>query len=332
MTIKKQTVEVAIAVLVFADELLLARRHSHQHQGGKLEFVGGKIDRGETPRAALVREVNEEIGLDITNNVSSKLGRIYHDYADKSVCLHVYQVSLSDQQYQAYQDKTVGLDGQAIGFYKKSWVLTQTDDFPQANQSIFTWLKLPPVLAISHALSAFQDVEKWAAYYAQRLPCNAVLSIRLQTDQSTAWQAILTLSLLRDDLVFILPWHMHQDTPKDFGAKVLALHLTHQALLALDLSIADLPTLPLIASCHDVESIKKANLCAKSLPMLGIFLSPVLPTQSHPQAPVLGWDKFAQLAKLSDVPVVALGGLSVQALPQALAHGAVAVSGIRQFC
>ena len=56
MTINgKKTVQVAIAVLVFGEQLLLATRKSGQHQGGKLEFIGGKIEPNETPVQALMR-------------------------------------------------------------------------------------------------------------------------------------------------------------------------------------------------------------------------------------------------------------------------------------
>lgn len=59
MTTSGKIIPVAVAVLRFSDKFLLATRHAHQHQGGKLEFVGGKIEQGETPKSALIREVSE---------------------------------------------------------------------------------------------------------------------------------------------------------------------------------------------------------------------------------------------------------------------------------
>ena len=61
-------VSVAVAVLRYTDKFLVAKRHMHQHQGGKWEFIGGKIDANESAKQALMREVNEEIGLSLNTD------------------------------------------------------------------------------------------------------------------------------------------------------------------------------------------------------------------------------------------------------------------------
>lgn len=136
-------VPVAVAVLRYGESFLLATRLSHQHQGGKLEFVGGKIEPDESPQSALIREVGEELGLDISPNVAnglmSELGQIEHDYGDKIVRLYVYQIWLTDNQYIDFKDKKVGLDGQTIDFYDKA-ILHERERFPVANALILAWL------------------------------------------------------------------------------------------------------------------------------------------------------------------------------------------------
>ncbi|WP_186727881.1 NUDIX domain-containing protein [Moraxella sp. VT-16-12] len=327
MTINGKMIDVAVAVLRFGDEFLLATRHSHQHQGGKLEFVGGKIEQGESPKSALIREVKEELGLDVAGNTITKLGRICHDYGDKMVRLYVHQVWLDDGQYLDFKDKNIGLDGQAIAFYDKSSIFSQTDNFPTANKMILTWLTLPLTITISHVLSHFGHKNDWLDYY-QHLPKASTLLIRTQADVSTNAQLIQKLSIQRDDLCFILSL---QDVKTIDTSRILAIRLTHNELLALDLSAPNLPNLPIIASCHDEHSINKANALAKIYPVMAVLLSPVQLTATHPDTPCLGWERFGELADMADVPVIGLGGLSPDDLPMAWRFGAVVVAGIRAF-
>lgn len=135
-----KTIAVAVAVLQFGEQFLLATRQKHQHQGGKLEFVGGKLERGETALSALIREVDEELGLNISQNPITKLGDITHHYDDVSVQLFVYRIMLNKSQFDDFSTKTTGCDGQAIGFYDKTWLLANAERLPKANMQILAWL------------------------------------------------------------------------------------------------------------------------------------------------------------------------------------------------
>ncbi|WP_169798129.1 NUDIX domain-containing protein [Moraxella oblonga] len=317
-------IPVAVAVLRYGELLLLATRLDHQHQGGKLEFVGGKIEQGETPNHALIREVNEELGLDIKDNVMTKLGRINHDYGDKIVQLFVYQIWLTDEQYLDFKDKNMGNDGQHIGFYEKE-ILNQTERFPTANAPILNWLALPSAIVISHALSVFKKQTDWLDCYLS-LSKDCTLIVRTQADHQINAELINALSSQRGDLRLIVPLQDITNSPN-----IMAVRLTQNELMELDLSSDELPKLPIIISCHDVISIQKANLLANTHPVMAILLSPVKATATHPDTPHLGWENFAKLAQFSDVPVIALGGLSPSDIEMAYQHGAVAVAGIRGF-
>ncbi|MDO4450389.1 MAG: thiamine phosphate synthase [Moraxella sp.] len=317
-------VPVAVAVLRYGELFLLATRLDHQHQGGKLEFVGGKIEQGETPNHALIREVGEELGLDISHNVATKLGRIGHDYGDKIVRLFVYQIWLNDEQYLDFKDKKVGNDGQHIGFYDKG-ILSQTERFPTANAPILNWLALPSVITISRPLSEFEKQTDWLDFYLS-LPKGRTLMVRTQADHQTNAKLIHTLSSQRADLRLVVSLQDIVD-----NSSITAVRLTQNELMTLDLSSQTLPNLPVIASCHDEKSIQKINALAKIHPVMAVMISPVLPTQTHPNAPHLGWEDFAHLAEIADAPVIALGGLSPSDVETAYQHGAVAVAGIRAF-
>ena len=60
------------------------------------------------------------------------------------------------------------------------------------------------------------------------------------------------------------------------------------------------------APAHALAEIRAAEAAGAAL----VFLSPIFPTRSHPDAPVLGPDGFAALAAQTQLPVVALGGMN----------------------
>ena len=92
----KKQVHVAVGVIKKANLIFIAKRHDEQHQGGKWEFPGGKVEAGETVTQALARELNEEIGIEVKS--STPFLEIHHDYPDKSVHLDIHLVEEFDGQ------------------------------------------------------------------------------------------------------------------------------------------------------------------------------------------------------------------------------------------
>jgi 8-oxo-dGTP diphosphatase len=77
----KPTTLVAAVALVDADgRVLLARRPDGKTMAGLWEFPGGKVREGETPEAAVVRELSEELALDIVESCLAPLTFASHDY------------------------------------------------------------------------------------------------------------------------------------------------------------------------------------------------------------------------------------------------------------
>ena len=354
---KISTVNVAVAVIHHKEQYLLGFRNAEQHQGNRYEFVGGKIEAHESAEQALIREVAEETGIAIHDNTIVKLGRLHHDYGDKQVSLQVYKIELTVQQYEQYQYCDYGLEGQALTWVNKSSLLAGEYYLPAANKTILEWLKVPENIAITYPLAQFSEcvdpVAAWLQYHQEHLIPKSWVYIRVKANglENIAAQ----LMDKRPDIQAIVPYDnshaLHTEQPpssksvtnQNNTSQNVAYHLTHTALMQWSDNIralsehSVLSNLPLVVSCHDSASIYAANELADHRiqqqlpPVIAIFISPVLTTQTHPDTTPLGWESWSELAQLADMPVIGLGGLSPEMIDQALIHGGISVAGIRQF-
>src|SRR5262245_22070558 len=82
---------VAACALVDADgRVLLAKRPPGKPLAGLWEFPGGKIEPGETPEAALIRELEEELGIQIAGKCLAPLTFASHSYPDFHLLMPLY--------------------------------------------------------------------------------------------------------------------------------------------------------------------------------------------------------------------------------------------------
>jgi 8-oxo-dGTP diphosphatase len=82
---------VAAVVLVDADgRVLLAQRPEGKQMAGLWEFPGGKVDPGETPEAALIRELREELGIDVAASCLAPFTFASHAYPDFHLLMPLY--------------------------------------------------------------------------------------------------------------------------------------------------------------------------------------------------------------------------------------------------
>jgi 8-oxo-dGTP diphosphatase len=81
---------VAVALIDVDGRVLLAERPEGKSMAGLWEFPGGKVHDGETPEAALIRELKEELGIDVTASCLAPFTFASHGYADFHLLMPLY--------------------------------------------------------------------------------------------------------------------------------------------------------------------------------------------------------------------------------------------------
>lgn len=314
-------IHVAAAVILDAQgNILLAQRPADKHQGGLWEFPGGKVEPGEPVIDALYRELDEELGIQLSQ--AQPLIRIPHHYPDKSVLLDVYTVS-------AFTGEPYGREGQPV-----RWVAPADLDlypFPAANTPIVSAALLPDRLAITGEIAAGlawpAQQQRYLTQAAQLIAEHDIALLMLRAPQlSEACYGDLAQAMqqLADEQGVTLVLNCALEQAEALSAQ--GLHLNRHRLA--ELTHRDqFSGRWLGASCHNVEELAMA--VAKGLDY--VTLSPVQPTASHPGEPVLGWAEFETLVAELPIPVFALGGVGDAELSQARMAGAQGVAGIRQW-
>lgn len=306
-------------------EILLTQRPPGKAHAGCYEFPGGKIEAGESPEQALRRELQEELG--ITAERFSPLSRITHVYPELGI-----EIDLQLLRVERFSGQASGLENQALRW---AWP-AKAHRFPLA--------ELDRKLAMRHALSqrylitpeppAQNDLiarKAWLHQLEKSVAAgNRLVLLRVKPHPLEAQRALAVLArdlvhhqggeiLLHDELELCQEWR--------FGGVVLSARKLAQ--LSKRAKVRPLPKeLYVSASCHSLEEIRQAQ----ALECDFVTLSPVRVTPTHPDQPSMGWDAFGQIAsEVRELPIFALGGVTVSDLPHALRQGAFGVAGIRDF-
>ena len=307
-----RSIHVAVGVIVDADQrVLIARRPLNVHQGGLWEFPGGKLEAGESVITALRRELQEELGIDIDTERCFPFKKISHHYSEQSVLLDVWRVD-------SFRGSPRGREEQEIAW--QSIDSLEPRDFPTANHGIITALQLPRVIGITGMCQSWSECQQKIV----NLLAEGIELIQFRQPQLTEIEFIQwadeAASLCRQNgtrlLVNCSPDIYHR-------LEAHGLHANAATLSGMNERPVDRAAL-FSVSCHNLSELRKAEQLEADIALL----SPVRPTTSHPDAAPMGWEQFNTLASQVSIPVYALGGMTRDDLPVALAEGAHGIAAI----
>ncbi len=293
--------EVAAAVIERPDgEFLLAQRPAGKPYSGYWEFPGGKIERGEDARAALTRELREELGIEV-REASPWITRVYA-YTHATVRLHFFKVTAWDGEPQRLEDQDI------------RWQRIESPDVSPmlpANAPVLAALALPSIMVVSDCASL--GVEAWIQAASSLATGERLLvQIREKACNTQQVQHILSRVLARTG-----PFGARVVVNSDCGSfpQCGGMHLTSKALMA----ASERAAATLVgASCHDERELEHAAAIGVDYAVVG----PVKATASHPDAKPLGWERFEGLIANRPMPVFAIGGLTRADLAEARRRGA----------
>jgi 8-oxo-dGTP diphosphatase len=302
--------EVAAAVIERPDgSFLLGQRAPDTFYPGYWEFPGGKVEPGETPREALIRELQEELGITVTR--ADPWLRREHLYEHAHVRLYFYKVS--EWSGELHDHVHSALTWQQPGAASVSPMLP-------ANGPVLAALALPDFYAITHAgeIGVDAQLRSLARALNAGLKLVQIREPQLDATQRAAF-AHAAVALCHQSGARVL---INSDAALARESGADGLHLT-SAQLAM---MTTRPDFSLVAaSCHTRDELEKAAAIGCDFTVFG----PVQTTTSHPDVAGLGWESFAAKVAVPPAPTFALGGLTRAELDVARHAGAHGIAAIR---
>ena len=304
----------AAAITDARGRILLARRTEGRDLAGLWEFPGGKREPGETPEQALVRELREELGIEV--KVGAPLIAVAQQYPHKRLRLDVRRVT-------RWRGTPRGQEGQALAWVPPDKLPGYA--MPPADRPVVAALLQPDRYLVTPPPATPADDEAWLNAL-QRALANGIrrLQVRLPGLDPARRRALVTAAAAhcaRADAELLVNGDM--ELARDLG---LGLHLPSAQLREL----TERPVPPetrLAASCHDEHELRHAEAIGCDFAILG----PVNATPTHPDALGIGWPAFEALREHASLPIYAIGGLTPDHIPQARHHGAQGIAAIRSL-
>ena len=295
--------------------ILLARRTEGRDLAGLWEFPGGKVEPGETPEHALVRELREELGIEA--RVGAPVIAVPQQYPHKRLRLDVRHIA-------GWTGTVKGLDGQALAWVPPHKLATYA--MPDADRPVVAALRDPAHYLITPEPP--DDDARWLSSLRKALDAG-IRRVQLRGRATAAaaparWHRLVERAVryARDADADVL---VNSDIAL---AKALGIGVHLRASQLMALSARPLPsTLPMIASCHSYDDLAAAQTMDCDAAVLGSILS----TPSHPGEPGIGWERFVEMRERVAIPVYAIGGMTRAHVEHARAHGAQGIAAIRDL-
>lgn len=306
-----ESAAVAVGVLCRQDgRILLARRPPGRPAAGYWEFPGGKAEPGEPLVQTLVRELREELGIEVGD--ATPWLDFSHAAGGRPVRLQFFRVG-------AWSGEPRGREGQEL-----RWVRPQDPQVSPLlpfNDRVLRALTLPGRYAITAAEAL------GVTGFLPRLDAALARGVRLIQVREPGMSRPELLDFAREVIARARPAGARilingddVDLAGEAGAD--GVHLRAGQLMAAQ---APPPVGLWGASCHDREELTRAAALGADFALL----SPVLPTASHPGVAGMGWTAFAELVRGYPLPVYALGGMSEAMRDIAQRHGGHGVALMR---
>ncbi|MEP6633954.1 MAG: Nudix family hydrolase [Luteimonas sp.] len=310
---KKPVVEVVAGVICDArGRVLLARRTEGRDLAGLWEFPGGKREPGESPEAALARELREELGIDA--DVGARLITVPQAYPHKRLRLDVRRIA-------AYRGTPKGLDGQALAWVPPEKLASYA--MPPADRPVVAALRQPDRCLVTPAPGA--DHAAWLAQLGSALQAGVSrVQLRLHGIDAHRRRMLIVEAvalgkkvgaelLVNDDIALA--------NALGIGLHLPAAQLVQHASRPVPVGVL------LSASCHDKNELRHAERLNCDFALLG----PVRQTPTHPDAIGIGWARFSRLRETTSLPLYAIGGTKPSDIAEARRHGAQGIAAIRSL-
>jgi 8-oxo-dGTP diphosphatase len=289
--------------------ILLARRTEGRDLAGLWEFPGGKREADETAEAALARELKEELGIDIA--CGPALIAVPQRYPHKRLRLDVRHVA-------SWQGTVRGHEGQALAWVPPHALPSYA--MPPADIPVVAALLQPDRYLVTPAPDGSD------AAWLEGLEAALVAGVRRVQLRAPHCEAVRWRNLVEAAVDACRRHHADVLVNGDVAlaeAFDIGVHLRASQLATT--SSRPLQAGKVAASCHTLADLRRAEDLGCDFAVLGA----VAETPTHPGAMPLGWEGFAALREETALPLYAIGGMRIEDLPIARAHGAQGIAAIR---